>query len=45
DKDVSDVSDIKNYIYNEKKPGDKITIKYIRDGKTHTTKITLKEQN
>ncbi|MEB8142913.1 S1C family serine protease [Mammaliicoccus sciuri] len=45
DKDVSVVSDIKNYIYNEKKPGDKITIKYIRDGKTHTTKITLKEQN
>ncbi|RTX72113.1 trypsin-like serine protease [Mammaliicoccus sciuri] len=45
DKDVSGVSDIKNYIYNEKKPGDKITIKYIRDGKTHTTKITLKEQN
>ncbi|WP_436878051.1 S1C family serine protease [Mammaliicoccus sciuri] len=45
DKDVSDVSDIKNYIYNEKKPGDKITIKYIRDGKTHTTKTTLKEQN
>ncbi len=45
DKDVSDVSDIKNYIYNEKKPGDKITIKYIRDGKRHTTKITLKEQN
>lgn len=45
DKDVSDVSDIKNYIYNEKKPGDKIIIKYIRDGKTHTTKITLKEQN
>ncbi|WP_436871715.1 S1C family serine protease [Mammaliicoccus sciuri] len=45
DKDVSDVSDIKNYIYNEKKPCDKITIKYIRDGKTHTTKITLKEQN
>jgi len=45
DKDVSDVSDIKNYIYNEKKPGDKITIKYIRDGKIHTTKITLKEQN
>lgn len=45
DKDVSDVSDIKNYIYNEKKTGDKITIKYIRDGKTHTTKITLKEQN
>lgn len=45
DKDVSDVSGIKNYIYNEKKPGDKITIKYIRDGKTHTTKITLKEQN
>ncbi|MCJ0922894.1 S1C family serine protease [Mammaliicoccus sciuri] len=45
DKDVSVVSDIKNYIYNEKKPGDKITIKYIRDGKTHTTKIILKEQN
>lgn len=44
-KDVTEVSDIKNYIYNEKKPGDKITIKYIRDGKEHSTKITLKEQN
>ncbi|MEB7807191.1 trypsin-like peptidase domain-containing protein [Mammaliicoccus fleurettii] len=44
-KDVTEVSDIKNYIYNEKKPGDKITMKYIRDGKEHSTKITLKEQN
>lgn len=42
---VSDVSDIKNYIYKEKKPGDKITIKYIRNGKEHNTNITLKEQN
>ncbi|WP_416361243.1 S1C family serine protease [Mammaliicoccus sp. Dog046] len=44
-KKVHSVSDIKNYLYNKKKPGDKLTLKIVRNGKTQTEKITLKEQS
>ena len=44
-KKVKDDSDIRNYIYNDKKPGDKITLKVVRDGKEKSAKVTLKEQN
>lgn len=44
-KKVHSVSDIKNYLYNKKKPGDKITLKIIRNGKAQTENITLKEQS
>lgn len=43
-KKVKDDSDIRNYIYNEKKPGDNITLKVNRDGKETSAKVTLKEQ-
>ncbi|GGI40407.1 S1C family serine protease [Mammaliicoccus stepanovicii] len=44
-KTVNDDADIRNYIYDKKKPGDKIKLKIIRDNKEKIEKVTLSEQN
>lgn len=42
--EVKDDSDIRDYIYKEKKAGDKIKLKVIRDNKEQTIEVTLQEQ-
>nr|WP_263312991.1 trypsin-like peptidase domain-containing protein [Mammaliicoccus sp. Marseille-Q6498] len=43
-KKVKNDSDIRNYIYNNKKPGDTIKLKLIRKDKERTIDVKLKEQ-
>lgn len=44
-KKIADVPALRKHLYNEKKIGDKMKVKYYRNGKTHTTELTLTEAN
>ncbi|SCS31566.1 S1C family serine protease [Staphylococcus caeli] len=41
---VKEDTDIRSYLYQHKKPGEKVKLTIDRDGKTQTVEITLKEQ-
>lgn len=43
-KEVLDMIDLRQILYREKKVGDQVDVTYYRDGKQHTTTITLEEQ-
>lgn len=42
---VSDLIDLRKHLYTEKKIGDKLKVKYYREGKLMTTELTLSEDN
>jgi serine protease Do len=42
-KTIHDVIDLRKHLYQETKIGDQMEIKYYREGKLQTTKITLAE--
>ncbi|HWJ79370.1 MAG TPA: PDZ domain-containing protein, partial [Niallia sp.] len=42
-KEIVDLINLRKHLYNEKKIGDTMEIKYYREGKLQTTKLTLSE--
>jgi len=44
-KKVSDLIDLRKHLYTEKKIGDKLKMKYYREGKLKTAELTLSEDN
>lgn len=44
-KTIHDVIDLRKHLYQEKKIGDQMEIKYYREGKLETTKVTLAEED
>ena len=43
-KNVKDDTDLRSYLYENKKPGESITLTVIRDGKTKDIDVKLKKQ-
>ena len=41
---VNDVVELRKYLYNKKKIGDKVKLTFYRDGKKQTAEVTLKQQ-
>ncbi|MDN8836901.1 S1C family serine protease, partial [Staphylococcus aureus] len=44
DKNVKEDTDIRSYLYENKKPGDSVKLTVERKGKQQTVDVTLKEQ-
>ncbi|HHE7755183.1 TPA: PDZ domain-containing protein, partial [Staphylococcus aureus] len=43
-KKIKDDVDLRSYLYENKKPGESVTVTVIRDGKTKEVKVKLKQQ-
>lgn len=43
-KQIKDDTDLRTYLYESKKPGETVTLKVIRDGKTQDINVKLKKQ-